>query len=125
MLNLDKFLPQDREFSLGGKVFKVPGAVSVAQALVLQKASEKVQAEPTTENTLEILERTWDILGPANPTLVKADLFDKLTVNMIPSFFAVITGTEVPEIVKEDETGLKVEAETGQDPQKVGEAKPM
>lgn len=116
MLNLDRFLPQDREFSLGGKVFKVPGAVSVAQALVLQKASEKVQAEPTAENTIIVLEKTWNILGPVNPKLVKADLFDKLTVDMIPSFFAVITGTEIPEIVKEDETGLKIEKETGADP---------
>lgn len=54
-LDLDAFLPKEREIKIAGTVYKVNGAASVKVALTLFKNAEKWQNAPNSPEALGVL----------------------------------------------------------------------
>jgi hypothetical protein len=55
ILDLDKFLPDDKEVVIGGNTYKVSGSSSVRVILSLMKDAERWEKAPASERSIENL----------------------------------------------------------------------
>ena len=90
LLKLDALLPDDKEFELGGKIFKVPGKITVRQVLAISKLGQKADTNP--EVMLDVIDILWEVMAPLNPGAKKEDFTDNLTTGMVAPLITHLFG---------------------------------
>ena len=88
LLNLDAIIPADRFFELAGKTFKVPGSLSVQEALTISKLGQETQENPN--EILKVLNAVWEILKPYNKDRKDEDFLNNIKIEMLSALLEFI-----------------------------------
>jgi hypothetical protein len=65
LLNLDKFINENRIIRIQGIDYNVPGLIPVEKVLTISKMGQDATDRP--EVILEVLTEVWNVLAPFNP----------------------------------------------------------
>lgn len=86
--NLDALIPQDRKFKLNGKIFVVPGEMTVKQVLNINRIVQSMEQRP--EASLEAIGAIWETIASSNKGIKKEDFTETITASMLAPLLRVI-----------------------------------
>jgi hypothetical protein len=88
LLNLDKFVNEDRYFRIKGIDFKVPGLIPVESVLKISKMGQDTASDPAKVG--DVLSEIWQILAPANQGKAEADFRNCISAPMLQELLPFI-----------------------------------
>jgi hypothetical protein len=101
LLNLDKFINENRSFKIADMEFFVPGLISVETVLKISKLGQEVTECP--EKTSDVLDAVWKILEPVNYGKTRDDFASRISSPMLKELLPFIFNDQGGEDV---ETGM-------------------
>lgn len=100
LLNLDKFIAEDRFFEIQGVRFRVPGLIPVGSVLAMSKLGQDMQSDPLLLS--DALRALWVILAPANPERTEAEFCSLVAAPMLKELLFFIFNDQGGEVVDEN-----------------------
>jgi len=81
LLNLDKYISEDRVFRVKGMDFKVPGLIPVKTVLKISKIGQEATSDP--ERAVDALREVWAVLATVNPDKKEEDFQTRISTPML------------------------------------------
>jgi len=100
ILDLDGFIPEDKEVIIAKKKYIVRGDASVRMTLALMKNAETWQKRPQSQEAIDAL---FESIQAFFKTKIEREVLDGLGIKALPRLFAFLYDKKLPDVDEKNE----------------------